>query len=189
MQVFAVMGNRFKAVPDCVAEVQQRPEAALCFVLAYNLRFDFTATGDDPREGYRIPGDEFRQAALQFCKQRSVVDDAVLDNLSQPGPVFSFRKRFERVQVAQDKPGLVKGAYKILAGLEVNSDFAADRTVHLCQERCRDLNKRDSAKVSCRNETGEISDHTAPKGDDEGLAFQALRGQLVVAECNGLEAL
>ncbi len=48
----------------------------------------------------------------------------------------------------------------------VDADFAADRTIHLRQQRCRNLDKSNSPLISCGDITGEITDHTSAQCDD-----------------------
>ena len=92
-------------------------------------------------------------------------------------------------QVAQHQPRLVERADEVLARLEVHADFAADGAVHLREQRGRHLHERQAAQVGRRHETRQIAHHAAAERDDEGLAFQPLRGQLVVARLDGLQAL
>src|SRR6478736_8341555 len=82
VEIFAVAGNGFEAVADGVAEIQDGAQAALGFVLADDVRLDFTAARDDFAERLGFAPEQFRQVALQPGEQVSVVDDAVFDYLS-----------------------------------------------------------------------------------------------------------
>ena len=58
----------------------------------------------------------------------------------------------------------------------VDADLAADRAVHLRQQRRRHLHDRDAAQVGGRGEPGDVADHAAAEGDDRGRRDRRSRG-------------
>ena len=136
-----------------------------------------------------VPAQEPGQVALQPGEKRRVADDPVFDDLGQAGAKFAGRQRVQRPQIAEDKTGLMKGADQVLAGFEIDADFAADRAVHLRQQGGGHLHERDAAQINRGDKSGQIAHDAAAQGDDEGFAFQAVRGQLVAGGLDHFEAL
>ncbi len=66
-----------------------------------------------------------------------------------------------------------------MPALQIDARFAADRAVHLRQQRRRHLHERDAAQIGRRHEAREVAHHAAAERDDEGFSFQPVRRQLV----------
>ena len=86
MQVFAVARDGFDRVADGVAEIQDRPQAALGFVLAHHFGLDLAATRDDRGQHSWVAAQEAGQFALETPEELGVVNDAVLDDLGRGPP-------------------------------------------------------------------------------------------------------
>jgi hypothetical protein len=55
----------------------------------------------------------------------------------------------------------------------IDPDLAADRAVHLCQQRRRHVRERDTAQEGGGGEAGGVADDTATHGDDRAPAIRA----------------
>ena len=80
-------------------------------------------------------------------------------------------------------------ADKVLARLDVNRRLAADRTVHLRQQRCRNLDKPAAALENGRCKTRQVADNTAAKRDDVVAALDTFFQQPVDRVRQGLPTL
>jgi hypothetical protein len=78
----------------------------------------------------------------------------------------------------------MEGAHQIFSRRQIDADFAADRTIHLRQQRGRRLHKRDAAQIRGGDKSRQIAHHAAAQSHDEGFSFQAMAGQPIAA---GLE--
>ena len=82
--------------------------------------------------------------------------------------------------VDPDAQRLVEGADQVLGARVIDADLAADGAVDLRQKRRGHHDERKSAQERCGDETGQITDHTAPQCNDQGVAIGAPADQFVV---------
>ena len=92
-----------------------------------------------------------------------------------PGAELAPRQRREERRVDRDHRRLMERADQVLAQRVVDADLAADRAVHLRQQRRRDLHDRDAAQVGRRGEAGGVADDAAADRDDRAGAIGAAR--------------
>src|SRR5436190_14946750 len=83
----------------------------------------------------------------------------------------------------------MESADEILARLQIDAHFSTDRTVHLSQQSRGRLHKRNSAQISCGNETREIAHDTSAQGDDKTLSLEPMLREAVIAELHALHTL
>src|SRR5262249_39967648 len=81
------------------------------------------------------------------------------------------------------------GSDQVFAGLEIDARFSADGTVDLSEQGGGNLDEGDATQITGGDETREVTDDTAAECDDEGLAFQAMRGEFVETLFHELHAL
>ena len=167
MQIFSITRDGLERVADGVAVVQNSAQPALALVLRDDLGFDLATAGDDVRRALGVELQQPRQRALEPAEQRRVVNDPVLDHLGEPGSQLALGQRLERVEVAQHKARLIKRADQVFAGLQVHADLAADRAVHLGQQRRRHLHEADAAQIARREKAGHVAHHAAAQRHDE----------------------
>ena len=86
----------------------------------------------------------------------------------------------QQLRVDDDGRRRMECADEILAERVVHADLAADRAVHLRQQRRRHLHDGDAAEVRGRGKTGDVADHAAADGDDRADAVRAGANQRVV---------
>jgi hypothetical protein len=147
MQELAITGGILNGVADGVTEIEGGPQARLGLVLADDLGLDGAAAGDDRQ---RIEGCFSSRPSNCFSNRWNRLASWMTPYLTiSEMPERSSRSGSvsERVQIAQDQPWLMEGADAILAGLQVDPDFAPDRTVDLGQQRGGHLHKRDAPQV------------------------------------------
>ena len=73
----------------------------------------------------------------------------------------------KRIEIAGNESGLMEGACEVFACAQINAYFAANRAIHLCQERCRNLNIFYSPQKRRCCKACKISRNAAPKCDYE----------------------
>ena len=71
-------------------------------------------------------------------------------------------------------------ADQVLAERVVDADLAADRAVHLRQQRRRHVHERDAAQEGGRGEAGDVADDAAADGDEGAAAVGAAADERVV---------
>ena len=96
---------------------------------------------------------------------------AVLDHLVEPGAELAARQRGEDRRIDDHGVRLVEGADQVLAERMIDADLAADRAVHLRQQRRRHVHERDAAQVGGRRETGHVADDAAAERDERRRAI------------------
>ena len=118
-----------------------------------------------------------------------VDDQPVLDDLRKPGPELPVGERVEGVGIGDDGDGLVEGADHVLAERVVDAGLAADRGVHLGEQRRRQLHEVDAALVARRGEARHVADDAAAEGDDGAAPVEPLAEQRLVDPFERLEVL
>ena len=162
-----------------VAEIERGAHAGLALVRRHDLGLVAARTLDGLGQRIRVAFQQPVQVLFEPDKKRRVADEAVLDDLGQPGREFTVGKRVERVGVDNHRARLVERADHVLAECMVHAGLAADRGVHLRQQRGRHLDERDTALIGRGGETGYVADHAAAEGDDRGLAVATVFEQRV----------
>ena len=74
----------------------------------------------------------------------------------------------------------MKGADQVLAERVVDADLAADRAVHLRQQRRRHVHERDAAQEGRGGKARGVADDAAADGDDGAAAIGAGANQRFV---------
>jgi hypothetical protein len=187
VEVVAVAGGGFEGVAYGVAEVEDGAEAGFGFVLADDGGFDGAAAGDDTGEFAGLELEEAGQGAFELREECGVVDNAVFDDFGEAGAVFAAGEGAEGIQIAQHESGLPEGADEVLSGGEVDAGFASYGAIDLGEEGGGYLDEGDSAEVGGGDESGEVTDDAPAQGHDEGAAFQAMGGEVVVAGADDAE--
>src|SRR2546425_995739 len=63
----------------------------------------------------------------------------------------------------------MKGADHVLSERVIDRGLAADRRIHLCEQRGRDLNEGHAALIGGGGEPRQIPDYPTPQGDEGGI--------------------
>ena len=129
-------------------------------------RLDPARFADDVGEQRGVALEERRQIGRQPIEQRPAGDHPVFDDLVEPGAELAARQRGEQVGVDRDGERLMEGADQVLAERMIDADLAADRAVHLRQQRRRHLDDRDAAEERRGRESGDVADHAAANRHD-----------------------
>ena len=110
---------------------------------------------------------------LEPGEESRVDDDAVLDDLGEPGAELARRKRAQRARVGQHGDRLMEGADHVLRARVVDGGLAADRGIDLRKQRRRHLHEIDAALVACRRVAREIADDAAAERDEATVTVEA----------------
>ena len=125
----------------------------------------------------------------ETIEQRAAGDHAVLDDFVQAGSELAPRQRLQQLRIDHDDRRLVKRADQVLAERVVDADLAADRAVHLREQRRRHVGERDAAQEGGGREPGRVADHAAADGDDRAAAIGAGADQRLVDARDRLQVL
>jgi hypothetical protein len=101
----------------------------------------------------------------------------VLRHLGVAGQQLARRQGAQHLGVGQHQARLVEGADQVLALGQVDGGLAADRGIHLGQQRGGDLHEADAAQQDGGGEAGDVADHPAAQRDDQVAALAALFDQ------------
>ena len=139
----SIASHRLERMTDRVAEVQRAPRPGFALVRGRRLCLDAAAVRDDgASSGQPCVLSIDPSSDQRPVEQRPRRDDAVFDDFVQAGAEFARRQRPQHSAGSHTPATAVKRADQVLAGAQVHADLAADRAVHLRQQRRRHLNER-----------------------------------------------
>ena len=169
-----VVGGALDGMAEGVAEIEQRAVALLAFVARDDVGLDLARALDGMRQRGGIARQQLRGVRFQPVEELAVDDEPVLDDLGEAGAQLAIGQGAERVGIGEHRGGLMKRADEILAARVVDAGLAADRRIHLREQRGRDLHEGDAALVTGGGEAGHVADHAAAERDDAGIAREAV---------------
>ena len=144
---------------------------------------------DERRHGIAVAIEDRRQRVAHAIEQRRLRDHAVLDHFVQAGAEFAARQCFEHHRIGHHQARRVKRADQVLAERVVDAGLAADRAVHLREQRSRHVHHRNAAQVGGRGKADDIADHAAADGDDHRRAIRLGLDQRIEHARHGVEVL
>jgi hypothetical protein len=92
---------------------------------------------------------------------------------------MALGKGFQGVHLAENSNWLIERADQVLARLMINGGLPANGTVHQRQQRGRDLDIGQPAKVGGCRESGEVAHDPSPQGHDTATPLHTEGGQFV----------
>ena len=109
---------------------------------------------------------------LHQLEDRGIANDTVLHRLEQAGAVFALRQCRQHIGIDQHRQRLMKRPDQVLARGQIHAGLAADRRVHLRQQRGRNLHHRNAAHEDGREKSAYIAHHSAAQREDDRAAGQ-----------------
>jgi hypothetical protein len=171
MQELAVAGQRLEGVAERVAVVEHSAQTGfLAFVLFDHIGLQAAAAADNMCQGIGAPLDQAAGMLFQPGEEFGVENHAVLDHFGQPGAVLPHGKGLQHRRIDQHAARLPETADHVLGGGQVDTDFAAHRTIDLGQERRGNLKERQAAREGGGHKARQIADHSAADSDNRRLA-------------------
>ena len=177
---FGKMSDFFRAVTDGVTKVQNHAQTGVMLVLLDNIALDAHAFVDNMlhialkvRLSNHVQNVRIGNAAIFNHFRHTIVEDA-------------FRQGSENVGVDDDQLRLIKRADQIFALRQIDAGFSADRRIHLCKQRSRNLAHMNAAQIGCCGKAGDIADHTAAQCDDQIRTGQFRFAQIRIDTCDGI---
>ena len=156
-----------------MAEIEDRPEARLLFVLRHHFRLDLAGPDDEVLHRLGLNRKDRIAMRLQIGEKGLVRNHAVFHDLAEPRGKLPLRQRSQAGKVDENAFRLVKGADQILAEAMVDRHFPADAGIHLRQEAGRHLHKRNATHIRRGDEARQISNHAAAQRDDRRFAVKS----------------
>src|SRR5205823_12863126 len=98
-------------------------------------------------------------------EQPPVADDARPDYLQQSSPEFAVWRGSQQLRIGDYCERLMECANEILAGTEICACLSTSCRVYLREQRCRNLNNRDSAHVHRGKKTGEVANNPSTESN------------------------
>ncbi len=120
----------------------------------------------------RAAGENLLPVLLQPRKEIAPVDQPVFRDFRITGAEFTRAQRIQNFRIGQNKLRLIEDADEVLAVRRVDAGLAADRRIHLRQERSRHLHEIHAAPHDTGHEAGKIADDTAAERHDRIAALQ-----------------
>ena len=167
VQQSGIIRQRLHGVANRVAEIQNCPLPAFALIGSDHRSFDFTTPADRLGQRGRLPPQHAPIICFHPLEKVRVVNRTGLDRLGKPGAQFAIRQRCQRSGIRHHQPWLMKHAHQIFALGQVDTGLAANRTVHLGQQRGWYLHERKSTQVGPGHKAGQITRHTATQSDDK----------------------
>ena len=169
-----VIAQLFRRVADGVAKVQYHAKSGVVLVDGNYIALDL----------YALVNDIFNiRLVVRLRNHRQdfpVGNVAVLDDFGHAVRKCAVRQGSEHVRVDEDEPRLIERADEVFALGQINAGLAADRGIHLREQRGRDLAQRHTAQEGRRRKAGDVADNTAAERDDQILAGHAGGQQIMV---------
>ena len=183
MEEIAIPGGRLDRMAERVAEIEHRTPGRVALVGQDDLDLRPRGSLDDFRdraavERGRVTLGDRLALRLEQLEQPLVAEGGHLRRLAERGPEVARRKRTEKRDVGNDGRRLVERPDEVFALGKVDSGLAADRAVDLGEERRRDLDERDAAKVGRGEEPGRVTERAPSDRDQRLTAFDPPPGEL-----------
>ena len=179
VQPFAIAQARFNRVAKGVTKIQDGPQARFALVLTDDPGLDLATALNGVGQRGRVFGQQRLKVDFQPAEKRHVGNRPVFDDFAQAGAQFTVRQGLERVQVANYQLRLVKRANHVFPQRMVDGRLAADRRIHLRQQRGGHLYERHAAHVTGGGKTRHVAHHAAAQGKQHGLAVAAVFKQRI----------
>ena len=191
VQPDAVAEPRLDGVAEGVAEVEQRaPRRARARPPRPSCRL--VARRSARWRGPAPPGSRARRASrcasIQAKNSASRMSPYLITS-ARPGAQLPVGQRGQRVDVGEHAGRLVEGADHVLAARVVDRGLAADRGVHLGEQRRRHLDEGDAALVAGRGEARDVAHHAAAERRHGAVPGEAGLEQRVEDRARGREGL
>jgi hypothetical protein len=173
-----------------VTEIEQRPRAAL-FALVGRHDLGLGADAGLHRMAALLArrGKHLAPILLEPGEERRIVDEPVFHHLRIARAELALAQGRERGNVGQHQARLVESADQILALPRVDAGLAADRGIHLGQQRGRHLHDADAAPQNAGGKARQIADHPAAERHDAIAALDAKLEQALAERRQYGEAL
>jgi len=168
----------------------QVPGGSFARFVEYLQPYPGDGGGSEAFGGHRYHDFQRRQGAqvlFEPGKKHRVANQADLDDLGESGRELAVGKRIERVGVDNHRARLMERADHVLAERVVHAGLAADRGVHLGEQRGRHLDERDAALVTGGGESGHVADNTPAQRNEGGAPVTMRRKQRIENTVQHLE--
>ena len=162
-----VVAQLLRCMSDGVAKVQYHAQTGVVLVDGNHITLDLNALVND------IFNIRLVVRLRNHCQDFPVRNVAVLNDLGHAVRKGAVRQGSEHVRVDEHEPRLIERADEVFALGQINAGRAADRGIHLREQRGRDLAQRHAAQKGRRGKAGDVADNTAAERDNQILAGHA----------------
>lgn len=188
-QHIAETGLGLKGMAERVAQVEERAVALLTFVARNDCSLGATTRHNRVPQSILLVRKNARPVLLKPVEEGRIADQAILYHLGVTGPHLARWQRLQDCGIGDDCAWLVEKAHKVFAVSGVDRRLAANRTVHLCEERGRNLDVRQAAQQEARGDAGDIANHAPAERDDDGRPLDARIQQGLAQPLQGRKVL
>jgi hypothetical protein len=127
----------------------------------------------------RTAGENLAPVRFQPGEECGIAQEAVFGDLGIAGAELPRRQRIEQSRVGHHQHRLMKGSDQVFAMPRIDAGLAADRGIHLRQQRGRYLHEIKPAPHRRGGKTREVADHATAERHHEVVALHALRNQVL----------
>ena len=110
---------------------------------------------------------------FQIAEEVGIQNDPVLHHFGQAREVFALGQGGQHARVDEHAARLPEGPHHVFRARQIDPHLAADRAVDLRKQRGGDLNEGQPSGERRRDESRQITDHTAPHGNDNRTSIGA----------------
>ncbi len=125
----------------------------------------------------RAAGKDVGMVGFEPGEEGLIAEHAIFGDFGVAGAELARRQRVQHRRIGDHQHRLMKRAEQVLALRRVDAGLAADRGIHLRQQRGRHLHEIDAAAQDRRCKAGEIADHAAAERDHQIVALDLGRDQ------------
>src|SRR5712692_9751210 len=179
VQPGAIAQARLDGMAEGVAEIKQLAQASLAFVLADDFGLDRNRAHHRVAECIGIAREQAIEIGFEPAEERRVADQAILDHLGDSGAQLALGQGLQGIEVGEHQLGLMKSADHVFPERMVDRGLAADRRIHLREERRGNLDVLHAALIGGGGKAGQVPDHSAPESDESTVAPAALLEQRI----------
>src|SRR5262245_58787921 len=120
---------RLEGVPDRVPEIEERANALLALVVAYDRDLRPNRGSDNRAKSVCVAGGQAREIVLEAREQRFVARERDLHDLGETRGSLARRQRGKVREIHHDTARLVECSDEVLSGGVIESRLAADGRV------------------------------------------------------------
>ena len=171
--IAAVSRHGLERVAHRVPEVEDAAQPAFALVFGHDLRLDAARLDDRRQQHVGIFREDLFRVTRDAIEQLAAGDHSVLDHFVEARAELAPRQRLQQQRIDRDDRRLMERADHVLAERVVDADLAADRAVHLRQQRRRHVREGDAAEIGRRCKASGVADDAAADRDDRAAAISA----------------
>ena len=174
----AKVADQFNGMTKGVTEVQNGASPLLKRIFLHHLDFD-------PHGFCHQMFQRSWPFLFKLGEEIGRADDAMFDHLGQPGAKLGGGQRLQHIDIDQHHMRLLKGTDQVLALWQINTGFAANRSIDHRQERGRNLDKGCATQIGGCGKAGHVANDAATQRNDRTAPVETGGQKLIIEASHG----